>query len=103
MIPALAERSSPVLSGVIGRSPAYLGELSYAIYRLCVPLNLLFVDSVSHLAGHQKDGLLDYAWLFMVIGLIPLAAARHHLVERPGRIRIRGLGQGRRAPAASVA
>ncbi len=103
VIPVLAERHSQVQRGMIGRSLTYLGEISYAIYMLCIPWGLLFVNSMSHIAGYRKDGLPVWAWLFLVVGLIPLSAACHHLVERPGRIWIRGLGRAPRALSTSVA
>jgi peptidoglycan/LPS O-acetylase OafA/YrhL len=69
--------SNPVL--------VYLGEISYSIYMVCVPWQLLFVNGVSSVL-HLKDEHLPLGiWLVFLLGLVPLAAASHHLIERPAR------------------
>ena len=90
-------------SNRIGRALSYLGEIGFSIYILCAPWNLALVGAVSRLAGHRKDALPPLAWLVLVIGLIPLAAASRHFIERPALTLARRRGSGRGALAASVA
>jgi peptidoglycan/LPS O-acetylase OafA/YrhL len=73
--------SNPVL--------VYLGEISYSIYMVHTLWDLVFSNGVSaalHLQGKQLPlGL----WLILVAGVIPLASASYHLIERPARERLR--------------
>jgi peptidoglycan/LPS O-acetylase OafA/YrhL len=77
--------------GRLGSHPffVYLGEISYAVYMICIPWELLFVNLAAktlHLGGKQLPLPL---WLFFFVALTPLAAIAHHLIERPARDRIR--------------
>ncbi|QUD90827.1 acyltransferase [Phenylobacterium montanum] len=89
--------------GPVGRVFNYLGEISFAIYMLCVPWNLAFVGVASRLFHFDKNALPLTAWLFLIAGLIPAAAAAHHLIERPARGWVRRLGARRGDLAAGVA
>ncbi|HEY2708768.1 MAG TPA: acyltransferase [Caulobacteraceae bacterium] len=63
----------------------YLGEISYAVYMVCIPWEVLFVNLVAkflHLSGKQ---LPLPVWLIFITTLVPVAALAHHLVERPAR------------------
>ena len=63
----------------------YLGEISYSIYMICIPWQLLCVNaSVKFLHLPSKQLPLGL-WIIYVAALIPLAAASHHLIERPAR------------------
>ena len=73
--------------GRLGSQPilVYLGEISYAVYMVCVPWQVLFVNLVAktlHLQGKQVPLPL---WLIFVVSLVPVAAAAHHLIEKPAR------------------
>jgi peptidoglycan/LPS O-acetylase OafA/YrhL len=77
--------------GRLGSHPTlvYLGEISYAIYMVCIPWEVLFVNlAVKILHLHDKQ-LPPLVWLIFAVSVIPLAAAAHHLVERPARRRMR--------------
>ncbi len=80
----------------IGSSAAgvYLGEISYAVYMVCIPWKLLFVNGVHKLFGYG-DQLPLGLWLVFLAGVVPIAALAHHLVERPARNWLRGLGHRR--------
>jgi peptidoglycan/LPS O-acetylase OafA/YrhL len=73
--------------GRLGSHPflVYLGEVSYAIYMVCIPWELLFVNlSVKTL--HLPDKALPLPlWLFFFVAVVPVAALAHHLIERPAR------------------
>ena len=63
----------------------YLGEISYSVYMVCIPWEVLFVNvavKFGHFSGKQLPPLL---WMIFVVTLIPLAAVTHHLIERPAR------------------
>jgi peptidoglycan/LPS O-acetylase OafA/YrhL len=63
----------------------YLGEISYSVYMVCIPWEVLFVNvavKFGHFSGKQLPPLL---WMIFVVTLIPLAAVTHHLIEKPAR------------------
>jgi peptidoglycan/LPS O-acetylase OafA/YrhL len=68
----------------------YLGEISYSIYMMFVPWQLLFVNLTSKLLHYEKDHMPIYLWLIFLAGLVPLAAAAYHFIERPARDFMRG-------------
>jgi len=77
--------------GRLGSHPAfvYLGEVSFAIYMVCIPWEVLFVNlavKTFHLPSKQLPLPL---WIIFVVSLIPMAAMAHHLIERPARERVR--------------
>jgi peptidoglycan/LPS O-acetylase OafA/YrhL len=77
--------------GRLGSHPffVYLGEISYAVYMVCIPWEVLFVNLAAkslHLQGKQLPLPL---WLFFAISLVPVAAIAHHLIEKPARDRIK--------------
>ena len=67
----------------------YLGEISYSVYMVCIPWEVLFVNvaaNVGHFTGKQLPPLL---WLVFLITLVPLAAVTHHFIEKPARERMK--------------
>ncbi len=88
---SLAGSGSRVLA-----SPAWvwLGEVSFALYMVKAPWELLGGNLVKH-ALHLADGapwpLLP--WLLFVAASLPVAALAHHLVERPARVALRRLAE----------
>ena len=85
------------------RAWVYLGEISYALYMVAIPWQLVFVNAAAkllHLPGKQLPLSI---WLAYVIGAVAVAAIAHHLVEKPAREGIRLWGEQlfapRRAPA----
>ena len=67
----------------------YLGEISYCVYMVSIPWSLLFVNIAARLMLLNGKQLPWPLWLVFAISVIPLAAATHHLVERPARDRMK--------------
>jgi peptidoglycan/LPS O-acetylase OafA/YrhL len=83
----LTSTGSAWLSGPIG---VYLGEVSYSVYMCCFPWLLVFTKATEKLGyGPSLPPLL---WGMLFLGLVPFAAAAHHLVERPARAFLRRWG-----------
>ena len=72
----------------------WLGEVSFALYMIKAPWEI-GGGNLLKLALHLHDGdpwpLLP--WLVFVAAALPVAAAAHHLVERPARNLMRRLGE----------
>ncbi|HTX50677.1 MAG TPA: acyltransferase [Caulobacteraceae bacterium] len=67
----------------------YLGEISYSIYMVCIPWQLIFVNLATRFLHLPSKHLPLALWVIYVAALIPLAAVAHHLIERPSRERMR--------------
>ena len=83
---SLSSSGSRLLSSSVG---VYLGEVSFAVYMVCIPWRLVFVKAAQK-ALHLADGPLPWQlWALMIVGVVPLAMLAHHLVERPARSAMR--------------
>jgi peptidoglycan/LPS O-acetylase OafA/YrhL len=67
----------------------YLGEISYAVYMICIPWEVLFVNLAANALHLQSKQLPLPLWLFFTASLVPIAAIAHHLIEKPARDRIK--------------
>jgi peptidoglycan/LPS O-acetylase OafA/YrhL len=67
------------------RPLTYLGEISYSIYMVCVPWEIVFVNGAARALGLPDEKLPLWLWIVFVLGVIPLAAASYHLIEKPAR------------------
>lgn len=86
-------------AGWLGSKPAiYLGEISYAVYMVCAPWQILAVNLAARATGAEDKRLHLLVWLGIILGLIAAAAATYHLIERPARKALRGMAERRRAP-----
>jgi peptidoglycan/LPS O-acetylase OafA/YrhL len=103
LILSLAVLAKAGQNGGGGAVLVYLGEISYSIYMVCIPWQLLFVNAVAASLHMRKDALPVSVWLIMLIALPALAATSYHLVERPARGWMRGLRLPRAAALTSVA
>ncbi len=85
-------------AGLLGSAPAvYLGEISYAVYMLCAPWQILAVNVAARLIGAEDKQLPLVLWLAIIAGLIVAAAIVHRLIERPARSFLRGWAKRRRS------
>ncbi|MBN8529149.1 MAG: acyltransferase [Caulobacterales bacterium] len=86
-------------AGVMASRPAvYLGEVSYALYMVCAPWQLLAVNLAAKATGAADNRLPPWAWIAVVATLPLVAMIAHHMVERPARTWLKGLAE-RRAGA----
>ena len=77
-------------AGWLASKPAvYLGEISYAVYMVLVPWQLLAVNLAAKATNAPDKHLQLFVWL-AVLGALPVVAAvAYHLVEYPSRRAIR--------------
>lgn len=86
-------------AGWLGSKPAvYLGEISYSVYMVCAPWQILAVNLAARATGAEDKRLHVLVWLGIILGLIVAAAATYHLIERPARKALRGMAERRRPP-----
>ena len=86
-------------AGWLASKPAvYLGEISYSVYMVCAPWQILAVNLAARATGADDKRLHVLVWLGIILGLIAAAAATYHLIERPARKALRGIGARRRGP-----
>ena len=86
-------------AGWLGSKPAvYLGEISYSVYMVCAPWQILAVNLAARATGADDKRLHVLVWLGVILGLIVAAAATYHLIERPARKALRGMAERRRPP-----
>ncbi len=84
------------------RAGVYLGEISYSIYMVAVPVKLVLVTAAARLTGAEDKLLHPLVWL-AVVACIPLAAvATYHLIEKPARKALRLLPNYRRARSSAT-
>jgi peptidoglycan/LPS O-acetylase OafA/YrhL len=63
----------------------YLGEVSFAVYMVCIPWALVFSHVAGKIFGLTGDTLPWPLWMVMFAGVVPAAMVVHHVVERPAR------------------
>jgi len=102
LILSLAFVSKTWTSGRVLNSLVYMGEVSYSVYMLFVPWQLLFVNLTSRTLHYDKAHMPAPVWAVFVIGLFPLAAAAHHLIEKPARAIMRRVQPAFERPFATV-
>lgn len=63
----------------------YLGEVSFAVYMICIPWQLVFVEGLQKVLHINPEAMPLPLWLALYLGVIPAAMVMHHAVERPAR------------------
>ncbi len=69
----------------------YLGEVSFAVYMVSAPWEIVFSHGIAPLFGLARGPLPWPVWLLLTGGVLPAAMAAHHLIERPARDFLRRL------------
>ena len=88
-----AQQGSRLLTS---RPLSYLGEISYSIYMVCAPWEIVFVNGAVK-ALNLPDKTLPFGlWTALVLGVIPLAALTYHGIEQPARSALKRWANGRR-------
>jgi peptidoglycan/LPS O-acetylase OafA/YrhL len=67
----------------------YLGEISYSVYMICIPWQLVFVNVATKVMHLSDKKLPWYAWVVFIAAVVPLSAASYHLIEKPARERMK--------------
>jgi peptidoglycan/LPS O-acetylase OafA/YrhL len=63
----------------------YFGEISYSIYMICIPWQLLAANAAVKILHQTSEKLPWYAWVIFASAVFPLAALSYHLIEKPMR------------------
>ncbi len=71
------------------RAFVYLGEISYSVYMICIPWQLVFVNLATKVMHLSDKKLPWFAWLVLIASVVPLSAASYHLIEKPARERMK--------------
>ncbi len=82
-------RAGPLSS----RFAVWLGEISYALYMTLIPWTLVSVNLAAKVTGSEDKTFGPIIWMGIVLGAVVVAAAAHHLVEKPARTWLRGLSR----------
>lgn len=63
----------------------YLGEVSFAIYMVCIPWQVAYTRLAEKVFGLTADAMPPAVWLGLLFGILPVAMLAHHIVEVPAR------------------
>lgn len=91
LILALASLPNAKAGLMASRPAVYLGEISYSVYMVLVPWQLLAVNVAARLTDAPDKQLQLFVWLAILAGLPVVAAVAYHLVEFPARRALRRL------------
>jgi peptidoglycan/LPS O-acetylase OafA/YrhL len=97
---SLASHRSRLLASPVW---VYLGEVSYAIYMVCIPWQLLLEIAARRVTPWQGGLMPPLLWMGLVGGVVPVAMIAHHLIERPARRVLRSIGPSLNLPATADA
>ena len=103
LILGLAAMTNEAAGWLASRPAVYLGEISYSIYMVCVPWQILAVNLAARATGAEDKVLSLPVWLGVVVSLPLVAALSYHLVERPARSGLKRLAERRRAAQTDTA
>jgi peptidoglycan/LPS O-acetylase OafA/YrhL len=99
LILALASLPNARAGWLASKPAVYLGEISYSVYMVVVPWQLLAVNLAAKLTNAPDKHLQLFVWLAIVLALPLVAAASYHIVEFPARRALKGLTAHRRTAA----
>ncbi|MHB8284740.1 MAG: hypothetical protein ACYDD1_08690 [Caulobacteraceae bacterium] len=86
LILALAALPPRVGCGRVMAALVYLGEVSFSLYMMVMPWEVVYENGLGRLFHLPEKAVLSpLAWTGLVAGLLPAAMVLHHLVERPAR------------------
>ena len=90
LILALASLPNARAGWLASRPAVYLGEISYSVYMVLVPWQLLAVNLAAKATEAPDKHLQLFVWLAVLAALPVVAAVSYHLVEYPARRALRG-------------
>jgi peptidoglycan/LPS O-acetylase OafA/YrhL len=88
LILALASLASTGSKLLTAAPLVYLGEVSFAIYMVAIPWQLV-VSKLAQRLGVPSDHFPLWLWIIQLIGVVAVAALTHHVIERPFRTLMR--------------
>lgn len=88
--------------GLAAPAFVYLGEISYGMYMIHMPVDLAYFHTIERFAPHPTGPLALLLWLGVFAVLIAAAVLSFHLIEHPARIWLRKRDPWARAPAQPV-
>ena len=89
LILSLASLPNARAGWLASRPAVYLGEISYSVYMVLVPWQLLAVNLAAKATNAPDKHLQLFVWLAILLALPVVAAVSYHLVEFPARRAIR--------------
>lgn len=82
----LAETSKQARGGLIAnRTWVWLGEISFAVYMVHLPVDVVYFQFVERVLGHASGEMAALHIVAATIATIVAAAVLHHALERPAR------------------
>jgi peptidoglycan/LPS O-acetylase OafA/YrhL len=99
LILALASLPNARAGWLASKPAVYLGEISYSVYMVVVPWQLLAVNLAAKLTHAPDKHLQLFVWLAIVAALPLVAAVSYHVVDFPARRALKGLAARRRSAA----
>ena len=86
LIYCLAETSKAAKPGVMSTPLlVYLGEVSYSVYMVHLPVDIVYFHGLQRLAPHLSPAGAGLAWSGAFVACLVAAIAVYHGVERPAR------------------
>lgn len=100
LIFCLAETSKAAKAGVMSTAaPVYLGEVSYSLYMVHLPVDIVYFHALDRLAPGLSGAASAAAWAGAFVACLLAAVLAYHLVERPARNWLRRRDPFSRRPA----
>ena len=75
-----AKEGHPALSGPVLR---YLARISYAVYLVYLPVDIVYFHAVAHLVGKPTGALAWTLWAGVFPVILATGAAAYHLIQAP--------------------
>lgn len=85
----LASAEKPGKSSRAGQVLVYLGEISYATYMICVPLNFILIDALAPRIGLDPLHVPLWYWLGLVAAPVLVSILVHEGFDKPVRAWVR--------------
>ena len=82
-----AKEGRPALSGPVLR---YLGRISYAVYLVYLPVDIVYFHAVGHVFGQPTGALAWTLWAGVFPAILATGSVAYHLIQAPAERWLRG-------------